>query len=64
MEPVEGDPWPLERAYHAACCLNYGDSHPKLMVYGGLGAGSKILGLLDVANGKWIEVRMLIYSCD
>ena len=65
MEPVQGDPWPVERAYHAACCLNYGDSHPQLMVHGGLGAGNKVLGdiwILDIDTGKWTEVRMLVYS--
>ena len=65
MEPVQGDPWPVGRAFHAACCLNYGDNYPKLIVYGGLGAGIKVLGdmwLLDVESGKWTEVRMLIYN--
>ena len=65
MEPVQGDPWPEERSDHAACCLNYGDTHPKLMVHGGLGAGDKILEdfwILDIDTGKWTEVRMLVYS--
>ena len=66
MEPVQGDPWPVERIYPAACCLNYSDSHPTLMVHGGLVVGNfKVLGdlwLLDIDTGKWTEVRMLVYS--
>ena len=62
VEPVQGDPWPVGRASHAACCLNYSEDHPKLMVYGGLDADLKVLGdlwLLDIDTGKWTEVMML-----
>ena len=41
-----------------ACCLlsHYGDTYPQLMVHGGMGAGTKVLGnfwLLDIDTGKW-----------
>ncbi len=58
MKPVQGDPWPVERRDHAACCLNYGDDHPQLLVYGGVGNNFKTLGdmwILDVDTRKWTE---------
>ena len=36
LEPTQGVQWPTERGSHAACCLNYGEDHPKLLVSGGL----------------------------
>ena len=65
MEPVEGEPWPVGRSHHAACCLNYGEDHPQLLVHGGVDSNS-VLGdmwTLDVNTGKWTEVKMLI-SCN
>ena len=65
MEAAQGDQWPEARSSHSACCLNYGEEHPTLLVSGGLGKGSKVLGdmwILDVDSGKWTEVRMLVYS--
>ena len=62
MEPVQGEPWPVERADHAACCLNYGETHPQLLVSGGLAKDGKTLGdmwILDVDSGKWKKVRWL-----
>ena len=59
MEPAQGDKWPEEREGHAACCLNYGEDHPIVLVSGGVGNGDKVLGniwMLDVDNGKWTEV--------
>ncbi len=59
MKPVQGEPWPVERAFHAACCLNYSEDHPQLLVYGGLDNYNKTLGgmwILDVDTGKWAEV--------
>ncbi|XP_064393790.1 uncharacterized protein LOC135341208 [Halichondria panicea] len=59
VKPVQGEPWPVGRAGHAACCLNYGQDHPQLLVYGGLGNGSKALGdmwTLNVDAVKWTEV--------
>ncbi|XP_064393619.1 uncharacterized protein LOC135341072 isoform X2 [Halichondria panicea] len=59
VKPVLEEPWPVERLGHAACCLNYGQDHPQLMVYGGVGNGIKPLGdmwILDVDTGKWTEV--------
>ena len=65
MEPLPGVPQPVGRWHHGACCLNYGEDHPKLLISGGLGKGDNVLGdmwILDVNSGKWTEVRMLVYS--
>ena len=65
MEPLPGVPQPVERWYHGACCLNYGEDHPKLLISGGLDNSDNILRdmwILDVNSGKWTEVRMLVYS--
>ena len=65
MEPAQGDQWPEARSSHAACTLNYGEDHPVILVSGGVGKGSKVLGdlwILGVHSGKWTEVRMFIYS--
>ncbi len=61
MDPVLGEPWPVCRRYHAACCLNYGQDHPQLLVYGGVGEGAKTLRdmwILDTDTSKFTEVRM------
>ena len=69
MEPLPGlgVPQPVGRRSHGACCLNYGEDHPKLLISGGLDEGYNVLGdmymwILDVNSGKWTEVRMLVYS--
>ena len=62
MKLVQGKPWPVGRSFHAACCLNYGQDHLQLLVYGGVGNG-KTLGdmwLLDVDTGKWTEVSLVM----
>ncbi len=61
MESVQGEPWPVGRTVHAACCLNYGQDHPQLLVHGGLGNDS-ILGdvwILSVDTFKWSEVSLM-----
>ena len=63
MKPVQGEPWPVERSGHAACCLNYGQDHPQLLVYGGLDNGNKPLGdmwILDVDTVQWTEVSLVL----
>ncbi len=63
MEPVEGEPWPVERWSHAACCLNYGQDHPQLLVHGGVDNDHKKLGdmlILDIDSGKWTEVSFVL----
>ena len=65
MEPLPGVPQPVGRDNHGACCLNYGEDNPKVLMYGGLDNGTNVLGdmwILDVNSGKWTEVRMLVYS--
>ena len=59
MDKPEGAAWPVEREGHAACCLNYGQEHPQLLISGGLDRHNKTLGhawLLSVATGTWREV--------
>ena len=61
MEPVQGEPWPIGRFSHAACCLNYDEDHPKLLVSGGVSDELEVLEdmwLLDVDSGKWTEVSI------
>ncbi len=63
MKPVQGEPWPVERSFHAACCLNYGHDHPQLLVYGGVDDGNKTLGdmwILDVDTVQWSEVSLVL----
>ncbi len=63
MEPVEGEPWPVERSVHAACCLNYGQDHPQLLVHGGDDNHNETLGViwrLDINTGRWTEVSLVL----
>lgn len=65
LDRHEGAPWPAERSFHAATCLNYGDDHPQLLVTGGLGKENKVLSdawLLDINTGRWREVREVVGS--
>ena len=60
LERAEGAPWPAERSTHAACCLNYGQDHPQLLVTGGLDRNDNTLNdmwILDVKSGRWREVK-------
>ena len=59
MDKPEGAAWPVKRCDHAACCLNYGQEHPQLLISGGTDKDVKTLGdawLLSVATGTWREV--------
>ena len=63
MELEHGDQWPVRRGGHAACCLNYGEDHPQLLVSGGVNEACKrnVLGdmwILNVESGKWREVHL------
>ena len=65
MEPLPEVPQPVGRSDHGACCLNYCEDNPKLLISGGLDEGNNVLGdmwILDVNSGKWTEVRMLVFS--
>ena len=44
LEREEGAPWPVERDDHAACCLNYGDDEPVLLMTGGTDKNYNTLG--------------------
>ena len=63
MEQGEGEPWPVERLYHTACCLGYAGDHVHLVVFGGVSRDSKALKdmwLFNVQLKKWKEVRIII----
>ena len=58
-----GGPWPEERDSHEACCLNYGQQFPQLLVTGGLDRQNKPLSdvwILDIERGRWRKVRPTI----
>lgn len=60
VEKPDGAPWPVGRDGHAACCLNYGDDQPVILMTGGVDQDDNVLRdawLLDVHSGKWREVR-------
>ena len=60
LERPMGAPWPVERASHAAICINYGEEHPQLLVTGGVDNNATTLQdawILDVKSGKWREVN-------
>ncbi len=62
VKPVWGGAWPVGRSAHAACCLNYGQDHPQLLLHGGLDNRYKTLGdmwILDVDTVKWTEVSLI-----
>ena len=55
--------WPEERSSHAACCLNYGQQFPQLLVSGGLDIHGKPLAdlwILDIERGNWRKVRQTL----
>ena len=60
LEKPVGSPWPVGRDSHAACCLNYGERHPQLLVTGGVDSSDNTLQdawILDVTCGRWSEVN-------
>ena len=60
LEKPHGAPWPEGRTSHAACCLNYEDDEPILLMTGGIddnGNTLKDAWLLKVNSGRWREVR-------
>ena len=65
MEPCEGEPWPVGRGEHAACCLGYTGDHIHLLVTGGRGGDGKVLKdswLFNLSLKNWKEVRLKIWS--
>ena len=53
------DPWPIARWGHAACCINFGNEAPHLLVAGGVDNDNNTLGdawLLNVDGKSWKEV--------
>ena len=62
MEPREGEPWPVGRHTHAACCLGYAGDHIHLLVTGGVDRNMKVLRdiwLFNLSLKKWKEVRFI-----
>ena len=60
LDKSDGAPWPVGRCDHAACCLNYGDDQPALLMTGGIDKNHNTLNdawLLDVYSRRWKEVR-------
>ena len=58
---MPGEPRPVGRSTHAACCFNQYEEHPKLLISGGVDEDKKMLGdmwILDVDHCKWTEVRI------
>ena len=52
----------MRRTSHAACCLNYGEEHPQLLVSGGRDKDDNTLRdlrVLDVEAGTWKEVSVV-----
>ncbi len=53
-------PWPVGRWRHAACCIQYGEGRPQLLVTGGWDRSDLEprgdAWLLDVNPGTWKEV--------
>ena len=59
--PKSGEPWPIGRVEHAACCLGFGES-PQLLLLGGLYEGNRVLEdawILDLESMKWKEVLFM-----
>ena len=49
----------MARSAHAACCLNFGEEHPQLLITGGRDGNDNTLSdawILDVTFRKWREV--------
>ena len=52
----------MGRVQHAACCLNYGEEHPQLLVSGGWDKDGNTLSdmwVVDVERGTWKEVSVV-----
>jgi len=50
----------VARCNHAACCINYGDDQPVLLMTGGTDKNYNTLSdawLFEVNSRKWREVR-------
>ena len=59
MDKPAGAAWPVERNSHGACCLNYGQESPQLLISGGLDKYGNTLGdawQFIVDAGTWREV--------
>ena len=64
LEKLEGAPCPVGRHSHAACCLNYGEGDPQLLVIGGVDINNQTLNdawVLDINSARWTKVRDCMY---
>jgi len=60
LEKPHGAPWPVGRSFHAACCLNYGDDEPILLMTAGVDGNDNTLKdawILEINSRRWREVR-------
>ncbi|CAI8017835.1 Dual specificity protein kinase shkC, partial [Geodia barretti] len=60
------DPWPEERASAAACCLNYDQKNPQLLVTGGVNKQKQPLRdawVLDVDKTTWRKEEVSLEPC-
>ena len=67
LERPEGAYWPVGRHSHAACCLNYGEDDPQLLVTGGVYKNNTTLKdawVLDINSARWTEVRDCVCLTD
>ena len=63
---MEGEPWPVARYCHCACCIGYTGDHIHLLVSGGRGSDGEPLNdvwMFDLSLKKWKEVRLIKSSC-
>ena len=61
-----GGPWPEERTGPVACCLNYGQQFPQLLVTGGVDRQLRPLAdvwILNIHRGKWKKVKRHMFIC-
>ena len=55
----DGEPWPVGRSAHAACCLGYGSKCPCVLIVSGVDKDDKTLKdawLFEVSTRRWTEV--------
>ena len=62
LSKSEDESWPEKRSKHAACCLNYGQQYPQLLVTGGVNTEDKPRAdawILDIERKNWRNVRLI-----
>ena len=65
LQRRKGEPWPVGRFRHAACCIGFNSEHPYLVVIGGVNKDKNTLKdvwLFDMSSRKWNEVFKCMLS--